>query len=537
MANLNPLRKTDYYNGNPRLKRQDVRMELEDWQLDELDKCEEDIIYFVKNYMKITHVDDGLVAFKPYDYQEKLLHHLKDNRFSIILSARQTGKTTSTIGYLLHYTLFNDYKQVGVLANKGDMAQEILERYQLAYENLPFWMQAGVVEWNKTNILLENGCKILTSATGGSAARGKSFSCLFLDEAAFVPSNVWDPFWKSIYPTISSGKKTKVIMVSTPNGLNHYHTMWEAAIKGKSSFKPMEVKWYDVPGRDEAWKLETIANTSQGAFAQEHECEFMGSSNTLINSYTIANLAIKAPIFEYDGYHVFTPPKPGHSYVITVDVSHGKGLDYQAFSVIDISEYPFEQVASFYNADMSPLLYPSVINKVGMDYNMAWLLVENNDMGANVINILNYDLEYENIVSPQTETGKYTEGLRTTPRTKSIGCSTMRDLLESTKLIIRDNRLKEELIGFGIKGSSYAAEEGYHDDLVMGIVNFSYLTTTDEFQNLNDHDIRSALFEQRMQDIEEDLCAFAICDDGIDDEDCSDLNRRFGLDDDGVTQW
>lgn len=272
MANLNPLRKTDYYNGNPRLKRQDVRMELEDWQLDELEKCEDDIIYFVKNYMKITHVDDGLVAFKPYDYQEKLLHHLQDNRFTIVLSARQTGKTTSTIGYLLHYTLFNDYKQVGVLANKGDMAQEILERYQLAYENLPFWMQSGVVEWNKTNILLENGCKILTSATGGSAARGKSFSCLFLDEAAFVPSNVWDPFWKSIYPTISSGKKTKVIMVSTPCGLNHYHTMWNAAVNGKSSFKPFEVKWYDVPGRDEAWKLETINNTSEGAFAQEHEC-------------------------------------------------------------------------------------------------------------------------------------------------------------------------------------------------------------------------------------------------------------------------
>lgn len=269
-----------------------------------------------------------------------------------------------------------------------------------------------------------------------------------------------------------------------------------------------------------------------------HNCEFMGSSNTLVNSYTISNLPIKKPIFEYQGYQVFIPPKPGHSYVVTVDVSHGKGLDYQAFSVIDISEFPYDQVASFYNADMSPLLYPSVISKVGTDYNMAWLLVENNDMGAQVINILNYDLEYENIVSPQTESGKYTDGLRTTPRTKSIGCSTMRDLLESSKLLVRDNRLKEELIGFGIKGSSYAAEEGYHDDLVMGLVNFSYLTTTDEFKNLNDHDIRNALFEQRMQDIEEDLCAFALCDDGTGEEDQSaDLNERFGLTDDGITQW
>lgn len=518
MNNTQPLRKTDYYNGNISLKRAQVKMDLTDFQMDELERCENDIEYFCEKYMKITHVDLGLVPFAPYDYQKDLLHHLQDNRFTIVLSARQTGKTTSTIGFLLHYTLFNKHKQVGVLANKGDMAQEILERYQLAYEHLPFWMQSGVVEWNKQSIILENGCKIITSATGGSAARGKSFSCVFLDEAAFVPQNVWDPFWKSLYPTISSGKHTKVIMVSTPSGLNHYHTMWNAALKGKSTFKPFRVKWQDVPGRDEAWKQETIGNTSADAFAQEHDCKFMGSSNTLLSSYSIENMATLDPIFEYEGYHVFEPPEPDHSYVISVDVSRGKGLDYSAFSVIDITEYPMKQVASFYNADISPLLYPTIINKVGLDYNTAWVLVENNDIGGQVVSILNYDLEYENIVSPQTESGKYEDGLRTTSRTKAIGCSTMRDLIESQKLIIRDTRTKEEAVGFIIKGKSYGADEGYHDDLMMTLVNFAYLTTTEDFQNLNESDVRSAIFAQRMEQIEEDLCPFASIDDGIDEE-------------------
>lgn len=517
MNTKQPLRKTDYYNGNIRLKRAQVKMDLTDYQMDELDKCENDIEYFCENYMKITHVDHGLVAFAPYDYQKELLHHLQDNRFSIVLSARQTGKTTTTIGFLLHYTLFNKHKQVGVLANKGDMAQEILDRYQLAYEHLPFWMQSGVIEWNKQSIELENGCKILTSATGGSAARGKAFSCVFLDEAAFVPQNVWDPFWKSLYPTISSGKETKVIIVSTPCGLNHYHTMWNAAINKKSSFKPFRVRWQDVPGRDELWRLETIGNTSESAFDQEHECKFMGSSNTLLSSYAIENMPTMDHMFEYEGYRVFEPPIPDHLYLMSVDVSRGKGLDNSAFSLIDITEYPMKQVASFYNSEISPLLYPSIIQKVGMDYNMAWVMVENNDIGGQVVSILSNDLDYENIISPQTETGKYEDGLRTTKRTKSIGCSVMRDLIESQKLLIRDTRTKEEAVGFIVKGGSYCADEGYHDDLMMTLVNFAYLTTTPEFQELNDNDVRSAIFAQRMQQIEEDLLPFAIIDNGLDD--------------------
>lgn len=519
MANTKLNRRTDLYNGNPRLKRADVRMDLEDWQIDELDKCEADIEYFVKTYMKITHVDKGLVPFVPYDYQERLLHHLQDNRFSIVLSARQTGKTTSTIGFLLHYTLFNEHKQVGVLANKGDQAQEILERYQLAYENLPFWMQSGVVEWNKKSILLENGCKILTSATGGSAARGKSFSCLFLDEAAFVPQNIWDPFWKSIYPTISSGKETKVILVSTPNGLNHYHTMWNTALKPGTPFEPFRVKWDDVPGRDEKFKSDQIAVSGEAAWAQEFECKFLGSSNTLISSYAIEHLPIRDYIFEYEGYQVFEAPKPDHTYVMSVDVSRGKGLDASAFSIFDITEFPIRQVASFQNPDISPLLYPSIIHKVASDYNQAWVLIENNDIGGQVVSILNYDLEYENIVSPQTETGKYEDGLKTTKRTKAIGCSTMRDLIENQKLLIFDGRTKNELVGFIAKGKSYEADEGYHDDLVMTLVNFAYLTTTDDYQNLNESDIRNEIFRQRLEQIEEDLCPMGLIDDGIDDDD------------------
>ena len=260
------------YLNDPNLKKVGVEYSFTQEQVDEYVKCKNDIIYFVETYMLIRHVDRGLIPFKLYDYQKRLLLQIQENRFSIALTPRQVGKSIVTIAFLLHYSLFNEYKMIGIIANKGATSRKILEKYQLAYKKLPFFLQQGVTEWNKGSLAVENGSSILTGSTTSDSIRGDSLSLLFVDEAAFIQNNLWDSFWKSVYPTISSGTTTKVVLVSTANGMNHYYKMWEDAINGRSKFVPFTIKWSDVPGRDEAWKAETIANTSEDDFRQEHNC-------------------------------------------------------------------------------------------------------------------------------------------------------------------------------------------------------------------------------------------------------------------------
>lgn len=516
-------------------------------------KCADDHIIFDENYNEIftkecipnqTYIitKDGpeliteLIITDDWEHMYDVTVESDDHRFysNDILS----HNTTVTVAYLLYYSIFEPHKIIGVLANKAQLAKEILDRYKLAYENLPFFLQQGIVAWNKKDIELENGSKIITSATGGDAARGYSFSMMFLDEAAFVPANVWEPFWTSVWPTVSSGKKTKVVMVSTPNGMNHYYRMWSKAThkdpKLRSEFVPFEVNWREIPGRDEAWKDAQIRNTDEATFAQEYNCEFMGSSNTLLSGYALKSIAPQEPLYKNDNLEIFNYPEPDHQYVISVDVSRGKGLDKSAFSVIDVTSYPFVQVATFYDNEISPLIYPNVIAKVGYDYNEAAVLIENNDIGAQVVKDLYHDIEYENIVSPQPKNSNvFEDGLKTTKYTKQVGCSTMRDLIENQKLIVQCANTQLELSGFIIKGNNnskkYEADDGYNDDLVMTLVNFAYLTRCDEFEEIHSENLKNELFAKRMNAIAEDVLPMPMIDNGLDNINDMEYIEGFGM--------
>lgn len=520
MSNNN---RRDYYLGNPRLRRSGVKVSMTKDQISEFRKCRKDPIYFVTHYMKIRHVDKGLIPFDLYDYQKKLLLHLKKERFSIVTTCRQAGKTSTTVAFFLWYILFNQHKVIGILANKGSTAKEILGRLKLAYEELPKWLQQGVEVWNKGNIELENGCAIIAASTSSSAVRGYSFSMVFVDEAAFVPMNIWDAFYKSTYPTISSGKETKFILVSTPNGLNHYYHLWENANKkdgeiGKSMYAPFSVTWRDVPGRDDAWRSETIGNTDEEAFRQEHELEFIGNANTLIPSSKIKAMVSREAEWIKDNFRIYNEVKKGHIYVLVADTSRGRGLDYSAFSVIDVTVEPYVQVATYRDNNISSMVYPSVIFNAATYYNEAEILVEINDIGEEIANTLHYDLEYENMIWIEQGRGKLSKlrlGVRTTKSVKAVGCSSLDDLIRNDALTIQDQETILELSGFVRKGISYEADAGYTDDLVMGLVLFSWFAKQPLFEQLTDQDLRSRLFQSRIDQLEEELTPLPIIDNGI----------------------
>jgi len=521
---------SDAYLSNPNLKKIGINIEFTKEQVEEYIKCAKDPIYFVKNYMKIIHVDKGLIPFDLYDYQEKMITNFNDERFVITKMPRQSGKSTAVISFILHYILFNESKNVALLANKAELARELLDRLKKAYENLPLWLQQGITVWNKGSIELENGSKILATSTTGSAARGQSFSLVFLDEFAFVQHNIANDFFKSVYPTISSGQETKMIIVSTPKGMNHFYKMWVEAEEERSNFKTLEVDWWETPGRDSDWKQQQIANTSEEDFNQEFACEFLGSTNTLVNVNILRNLAFTNPSFQKNGFDQYGEVIPDHQYVVTVDTARGVGLDNSAFIVIDITSVPYRVVAKFKDSLISPILYPELIYNVATNYNEAFVLVEINDIGEQVANILANDLEYENIFvtnvkgrAGQVIGGGFSSnrqlGVRTTKQVKRIGCSTLKDLIENNKIIIEDFDIIEEMSNFINKKDSYEADEGYHDDLVMCLVLFSWLIRQPYFKDLTNSDIRERFLKDKEAMIEADLLPFGFKYDAVDDSD------------------
>jgi hypothetical protein len=509
------------YNGNSNLKRkgQDLEWDLE--MVKEYKKCSNDPIYFIRNYVKIVHVDHGLVPFNLYDYQEDMVNSMINNRNTIITTARQVGKSTTTVAFILWYILFNDDKTVALLANKGDTAREILSRVKLAFEHLPKWLQHGVVEWNKGSIELENNSKILAGATSGSAIRGYSINLLFIDEAAHIEN--WNEFFTSVFPTISSGKTTKVVLVSTPNGLNDFYKIWVNALEGRNQYNPIFVPWHQVPGRDEAWKEETLSgmNYDYEKFDQEYNVEFQGSSGTLISGAKLKQLVHQTPLHEKDGLAIYKQHEEGRTYSLVADVSRGKGMDYSAFHVIDITKMPYQQVAVFRDNITAPRDYAAIIYGIAKTYNNAQVLVEINDIGEVIPDILHEEYEYENILYSENRgrNGKsitlswksnIDKGVRTTKAVKATGCSILKLLVEQDQLIINDHETISELSTFSKKGVSYEAEPGAHDDLAMGLVLFAWLSSQAYFKDLTDINTMSLLREKSEEQMMEDLIPFGF---------------------------
>jgi hypothetical protein len=516
------------YLGNPNLKKANTQIEFTQDQILEFVKCQEDPVYFAKNYVKIVSLDEGLTQFEPYHFQEKLINNFHKNRFNICKMPRQTGKSTTVVSYLLHYLIFNDSVNIGILANKAATARELLSRLATAYENLPKWMQQGIIAWNKGNIELENGSKILAASTSASAVRGMSFNILFLDEFAFVPNHIADSFFASVYPTITSGKNTKVIIVSTPHGMNHFYRMWHDAERSKNEYVPTDVHWSEVPGRDEEWKKQTIANTSDQQFKIEFECEFLGSVDTLISPSKLKSFVYEDPIQRNAGLDVYEAVKENHDYIITVDVARGVGEDYSAFVVVDITQFPHKIVAKYRNNEIKPMLFPNIIYELAKNYNKAYILCEVNDIGDQVASLLHYDLEYQNVlmcsmrgragqIVGQGFSGKKTQlGVKMSKTVKKVGSLNLKAMIEGDKLLFKDYEIISELTTFISKHNSFEAEEGCNDDLAMCLVIYAWLVAQDYFKELTDQDIRKKLYEEQKNQIEQDMSPFGFIVDGLD---------------------
>jgi len=518
------------YLGNPNLKKANTPIEFTQEQVLEFLKCKDDPVYFANNYIKIVSLDEGLTQFHPYHFQEKLINNFHENRFNICKMPRQTGKSTTVVSYLLHYAVFNDSVNIGILANKAATARELLGRLQTAYENLPKWMQQGIISWNKGSLELENGSKILAASTSASAVRGMSFNILFLDEFAFVPNHVADSFFASVYPTITSGKNTKVIIVSTPHGMNHFYRMWHDAEKQKNEYVPTDVHWSEVPGRDQKWKETTIANTSEAQFKVEFECEFLGSVDTLIAPSKLRSMVYDNPITRNAGLDVYHPSVKDHDYIMTVDVARGVSEDYSAFVVVDITEFPHKVVAKYRNNEIKPMLFPNIIYEVAKNYNGAYILCEVNDIGDQVASILQYDLEYQNLlmcsmrgragqIVGQGFSGKKTQlGVKMSKTVKKVGSLNLKTIIEEDKLIFNDYEIISELTTFIQKHNSFEAEEGCNDDLAMCLVIYAWMVAQDYFKELTDQDVRKRLYEEQKNQIEQDMAPFGFMDDGLGDD-------------------
>ena len=531
------------YLGNPNLKKANVQQTWTKKEVEEYARCMKDPVYFIQQYIKIVSLDEGLIPFKLYDFQKEMVGTFHNNRFTICKLPRQSGKSTTIISYLLHYVLFNPSVNVAILANKAATARDLLGRLQLAYENLPKWLQQGVMSWNKGSLELENGSKILASSTSASAVRGGSYNIIFLDEFAYVPANVAEQFFSSVYPTISSGKTTKVMIVSTPHGMNMFYKLWNDAENERNSYIPIDVHWSEVPGRDAAWKEETIKNTSASQFNTEFECEFLGSIDTLITPQKLRTMSYKNPTQSNAAVDLYEKPEPGRTYMLTADVSRGTKNDYSAFLVFDVSEMPYRIVAKYRDNEIKPLLFPSKIYDIARAYNQAFVLIEINDIGEQVANTLQYDLEYDNLVMASMRGragqilgggfsgGRAQLGVRTTKTVKKVGCSNLKQLIEDDKLIIEDLDIISELSTFIVKGSSFEADEGCTDDLVACMFIFAWATDQTYFKELTDMDVRQTMMKEQQYALEQDMAPFGFVVTGLEDENIGEIVDEYG------TRW
>ena len=531
------------YLGNPNLKKANIQQSWTKEQLKEYSLCMDDPQYFIEKYVRIVSLDEGLIPFKMYSFQKEMVGTFHSNRFTICKLPRQSGKSTIMISYILHYALFNPTVNIAILANKAATARDLLSRLQLAYEHLPKWLQQGVMSWNKGSLELENGSKILASSTSASAVRGGSYNIIFLDEFAYVPSNVAEQFFSSVYPTISAGKTTKVMIVSTPHGMNMFYKLWNDAENGRNTYVPIEVHWSEIPGRDDEWKAETIKNTSQSQFNTEFECEFLGSIDTLITPQKLRTMSYVSPTTSNAGLDLYEQPQEGRTYVLTADVSRGTKNDYSAFLVFDVSEMPYRIVAKYRDNEIKPLIFPSKIYDVARAYNQAFVLIEVNDIGEQVATTMQFDLEYDNLIMASMRGragqvlgggfsgGRAQLGVRTTKAVKRIGCSNLKQMVEDDKLIIQDLQIISELSTFIVKGQSFEADEGCTDDLVACLFIFAWATDQTYFKELTDMDISQTMMREQQDMLEQDMAPFGFVVNGLEDENIGTMVDEYG------TRW
>ena len=520
----------EVYLGNPNLKKANISQEFSAAEVEEYLKCANNPVYFIREYIKIVSLDEGVIPFTMYDFQEEMVSKFHNDRFNIAKLPRQSGKSTIVTAYLLWYVLFIDNVNVAILANKAATAREMLGRLQLSYENLPKWLQQGIIGWNKGSLELENGSKILAASTSASAVRGMSFNIIFLDEFAFVPNHIAEQFFSSVYPTISSGKNTKVIIISTPHGMNMFYKLWHDAERGTNEYNPTEVHWSQIPGRDAEWKEQTIRNTSEQQFRVEFECEFLGSVDTLISPSKLRTMVYNDPIVQNRGLSIYEQAIEDHNYILTVDVSRGVGGDYSAFCVLDTTTIPYKMVAKYKNNEIKPIILPNIVVDVAKNYNNAYILCEVNDIGGQVADIIQFDLEYENLLMAamrgragqqlgQGFSGKKTQlGVKMSTAVKQVGCSNLKALIEDDKLIINDYDTIAELTTFIQKGNSFQAEEGCNDDLAMCLVIFGWMAMQEYFKEMNDNDVRQRIYDDQRDSIEQDMAPFGFVNDGLEDD-------------------
>ena len=521
-AGFTPADGIKRYLNNPNLRAANQHMQLTKEQVQEWIKCKRDPEYFIENYIRILDVDKNtLVPFKPRPFQKELINKINNHRFVIGKVSRQVGKTTAVGAYIIHQLIFFSNMQIGIFANKGEVAKGILEKLQKSYELLPLWMQQGIVEWNKHTCQFENGSKLIATATASSSGRSGTYNMIMLDEFAFVERHIADDFFTSVFPTISSGSTTKVVMISTPKGMNLFYKFWNDAIEKRNGYVTVEGDWRSHPNRDAAWKAQEIAIMGEEKFRQEHECEFIGSQNTLISPTKLKELSYSTPLSKTQCLSIYEEPHPDKIYMITVDCSHGQGLDYSTFSVFDCTQFPYKQVCTYRDKSIDPTIFPTYIYNAAKKYNDAFVLVENNDIGAAIVNSLHADLEYENIFSTlsmgrggQQISSGFKKGaklgVRTTSALKKVACANLKSLVENNKLLIRDFDTISELNTFVADKQSFSAEEGSNDDMVMTLVLFSWLNNQPLFKDLTNVDIRKKLFEQQLNSIQEQLLPFGI---------------------------
>jgi hypothetical protein len=477
----------------------------------------------------IVTLDHGIQPFKLYDCQKTKIKLIHDNRKVILMEGRQQGKTTSAAAYILWYTIFQESKSVAILANKSNTAREIMSRYQLMYEYLPIWMQQGIKVWNKGDVELENGSKVFTSATTASGIRGKSVNMLYIDEAAIIPNNIADAFFTAVYPVISAGQTTKILITSTPLGYNHFWKFWNDATNKRNDFVPMFIPYWEIPGRDEKWAEEQRRQLGDLKYNQEVLCKFLGSALTLIRSDIIEQMSYDDPVYSKDGLDIYEMAEKGHTYVIVADTAKGVGGDYSAFVIVDVTEVPYKMIGKYRDNTIAPMLYPSVIYRLAKEFNDAYVLIEINS-SEQVAHILYHEYEYENILFVQRDAkgqkvsggfagaGKTQLGVNTDKKVKRMGCFNFKSLLEEKKLLIPDADVISEISTFIESKGSYAADEGYHDDLVMPLVLFGWLTSNPYFKELTDVNLREIMYRQKIKQIEEEMLPVGFINDGQQEE-------------------